>query len=291
MGKPAYLITGGSGQLGVAIARAAALREIEIYAPPRSVLDLNQEHSIRNVIRSRQWTAVINCGAYTAVDKAESEAPIAYAVNALAPGIIAQETAEARIPIIHVSTDYVFDGTKAEPYNENDTVCPVSVYGSSKEAGETAVRTNNPIHAIIRTAWVVSAGGANFINTMLKLGAERQVIKVVHDQIGCPSSANDIANALLTVAQNLGGRGDTWHYVNDGDASWYDLAAYVFAETARRNWANPTLMPITSEEYPTPAKRPANSRLSINKIRTDFAITPRPWQAAVEEILAERLNR
>lgn len=291
MGKPAYLVTGGSGQVGAAVARVAALRGIEVYAPPRSVLDLNQGQSIRDAIRSRQWAAVINCGAYTGVDKAESEVAIAQAVNALAPAIIAQETARVRIPIIQVSTDYVFDGTKPEPYDEADKVCPIGVYGSTKEAGETAVRNNNPHHAIIRTAWVVSAGGANFINTMLRLGLERSVIKVVQDQVGCPSSANDIANALLTVAQDLDGRGDTWHFVNDGKASWYDLAAHIFAETARRDLPTPTLMPITSEEYPTPAKRPANSRLSTKKIEADFAIVPRPWQTAVDEILIERLNR
>lgn len=291
MGKPAYLVTGGSGQVGAAILRAATSRELEIYAPPRSVLDLNREQSIRDVIRSRQWAAVINCGAYTGVDQAETEPVIAHAVNAVAPAIIAQETARARIPIIQVSTDYVFDGAKLEPYDESDRVCPIGVYGATKAAGETAVRNNNPYHAIIRTAWVVSAGGANFIDTMLRLGVERSVIKVVQDQVGCPSSANDIANALLTVAQDLSGRGDTWHFVNDGIASWHDLANHIFAETAHRDLPTPTLLPITSEEYPTPAKRPANSRLSTKKIETDFGIVPRPWQTAVDEILVERLNR
>ena len=291
MGKPVYLVTGGSGQVGAAIARAAALRDIDIHAPPRSVLDLNREQSIRDVIRSRQWAAVINCGAYTGVDKAESEVAIAQSVNAVAPAIIAQETARVRIPVIQVSTDYVFDGTKPEPYDETDKVCPIGVYGSTKEAGEAAVRDNNPDHAIIRTAWVVSAGGANFINTMLRLGRERSVVKVVHDQVGCPSSADDIADALLTVAQKLNGRGDTWHFVNDGKASWHDLAAHIFAETARRDLPTPTLTPITSEEYPTPAKRPANSRLSTKKFAADFGIVPRPWQTAVDDILIERLSR
>lgn len=291
MSKLAYLVTGGSGQIGSAIARVAALRGIEVYAPPRSVLDLNREQSIRDAIGIRRWAAVINCAAYTSVDRAESEGEVAQAANAAAPAIIAQETERMGIPIVQVSTDYVFDGAKPEPYNEADKVCPIGVYGITKEAGETAVRNNNPNHAIIRTAWVVSAGSANFIDTMLRLGRARSVMKVVHDQVGCPSSAIDIADALLTVAQDLDGRGDTWHFVNAGKASWYELAANIFAETARKDLPTPTLLPITSEEYPTPAKRPANSRLSTKKIEADFAIVPRPWETAIDEILAERLNK
>lgn len=241
-------------------------------------------------IRASQWSAIVSCAAYTAVDRAESEPDLAHAFNAVAPRILAEEAARANIPIIHVSTDYVFDGAKDQPYVESDSVNPMGVYGRSKEAGEAAVRAASPNHAIIRTAWVVSADGANFVNTMLRLGSERTELGVVNDQVGCPSSANDIAQALLTVANALGDRSGTWHFVNSGQASWYDLAAYVFAAAEAKGLAVPKLNPISTAQYPTPATRPANSRLSSDKFAADFDFVPRPWQAAINDILAERLG-
>lgn len=241
-------------------------------------------------VAAQDWTAVINCAAYTAVDKAESEADLAEAINARAPAILARETALLGIPLIHVSTDYVFDGGKPSPYFESDPVLPLGVYGQTKEAGEAAVRAANPHHAIVRTAWVVSARGANFINTMLRLGAERPEVRVVDDQLGCPSNAKDIAAALFTVARDLGDRSGTWHFVNRGEASWHDLARRVFDAAAARGLPTPLLTPITTNEYPTPAARPANSRLDTSKITADFGIDPRPWQDAVDDILTERLG-
>ena len=284
------LVTGGSGQVGGAFVRQAALNDIATVAPQRSELDLTSSDSITAFVRASKWSAIVNCGAYTAVDRAESEPELAHMINAVAPGILASEATRANIPFIHVSTDYVFDGSKHEAYVETDAVNPVGVYGRTKEAGEAAVRAACSNYAIIRTAWVVSAGGANFINTMLRLGAQRAELNVVSDQVGCPSSAHDIALALLRVTERLSDRAGTWHFVNSGHASWYDLAAHVFATANAKGLPVPKLHPISSAEYPTPAKRPANSRLNTTRFSADFDLAPRPWQTAIDDILAERLG-
>ena len=290
MAKAPILLTGGTGQVGQAVVRHAAERGLEIFAPTRAQMDLTNAHSIANIIAGRPWSAVINCAAYTAVDRAETDAELAEQVNAMAPAIFAAETAKWDIPIIHVSTDYVFDGTKNAPYVEEDPVNPLGVYGRTKEKGESAVRTLNPRHAIIRTAWVVSAGGVNFINTMIRLASERPEINVVNDQIGCPSNASDIADALLAVTENPHAQYGTWHFVNDGEASWYDLAAHIFDHMKRRGLPTPVLNAIPTSQYPTPAARPSNSLLSTAAIQRDFGIQPRQWHGAIDAILAERFS-
>ena len=284
------LLTGGTGQVGQAVLRLAAEQGLEILAPNRAQLDLTNVQSIADMVASRQWSAVINCAAYTAVDRAETEVELAEQVNAVAPAIFAAESAKRDIPIIHVSTDYVFDGTKDSPYTEEDAVNPLGVYGRTKEMGEAAVRELNPRHAIIRTAWVVSAGGANFLNTMIRLAGERAEISVVDDQIGCPSNASDIAQALLNVAHQ-NGRYGTWHFVNCGEASWFDLATRLFAEMASRGLPTPNVHAIPTSQYPTPAKRPGNSRLATAAIERDFGIHPRHWHDAVDSIFAERFSK
>lgn len=288
MSKPLILLTGGTGQVGQAVLRHAAERGLDIFAPNRAQMDLTNAQSITDMVASRPWSAVINCAAYTAVDRAETDAELAAQVNAIAPGIFAAETAKRDIPVIHVSTDYVFDGTKNAPYVEEDAVNPLGVYGRTKENGEIAVRTLNPRHAIIRTAWVVSAGGANFINTMIRLASERPEVNVVNDQIGCPSNASDIADALLAVTEHPHAQYGTWHFVNSGEASWFELAAYIFANMRRRGLATPSLNAIPTSQYPTPAERPINSRLSTSAIQRDFGIQPRHWHDAIDAILAER---
>lgn len=290
MPKGPILLTGGTGQVGQAVLRYAEQHGLEMVAPNRTQMDLTNAQSIAHMVASRPWSAVINCAAYTAVDRAETDAELAEQVNVVAPAIFAAETAARDIPIIHVSTDYVFDGTKGAPYTEEDAVNPLGVYGRTKEMGESAVRTLNPRHAIIRTAWVVSAGGANFVNTMIRLASERPEVNVVNDQIGCPSSAQDIAEALLVVAEHLQEQYGTWHFVNSGDASWYDLAARIFANMDRRGLPTPVLKAIPSSQYPTPAKRPSNSRLSTLAIQRDFGIKPRHWHDAIDAILAERFK-
>jgi dTDP-4-dehydrorhamnose reductase len=290
MSTAPILLTGGTGQVGQAVLRHAQERGLEIVAPNRAQMDLTNEQSIAEMVASRPWSAVLNCAAYTAVDRAETDAELAEQVNAVAPAILAVETATRDIPIIHVSTDYVFDGTNGAPYTEDDAVNPLGVYGRTKEMGESAIRSHNPKHAIIRTAWVVSAGGANFINTMIRLASERPEVSVVDDQVGCPSSALDIAETLLVVAEHLPEQWGTWHFVNGGDASWYDLAARIFANMDRRGLASPVLKAIPSSQYPTPAQRPSNSRLSTLAIQRDFGIKPRHWHDAIDAILAERFE-
>ena len=277
--KP-ILVTGGSGQVGTALRGLGERFGVEIVAPDRAELDLTDAASIERAVAARDWSAVINAGAYTAVDKAESEAELAFAINADAPAVLARATAVRGVPLLHVSTDYVFDGAKDEPYVEDDPVAPLGVYGASTEAGERAVRDANPAHVILRTAWVFSPWGQNFVKTMLRLGAERPELRVVDDQRGCPTSAIDIAKALLTIA--AAPRYGTWHFVCGGEASWFEFARAIFA----RAGAKPMLVPIPAADYPTPAKRPANSRLAVAKIDRDYGIRPRHWTEALDEVMA-----
>jgi dTDP-4-dehydrorhamnose reductase len=235
---------------------------------------------------------VISAGAYTAVDKAESDVVSAWRVNALGPAALAAATAKAGAPLIHISTDYVFSGDKPGYYVEGDPVSPLGVYGASKEAGEQAVRTANPRHVVLRTAWLVSPHGNNFVKSMLRLGAERPTLRVVDDQRGCPTSATDLAGAVMAVTQRLvddpaSPVGD-YHFVNAGEASWCEFARAIFEIAAAYGRAAPTVEPITTADYPTPARRPANSRLSTEKIHRDFGVAPRPWRVALDEII-ERL--
>jgi len=279
------LVTGGSGQVGGALARLAPAG-MDLVTPGRTDLDLSAPSALAAIIASRPWAAVVNCAAYTAVDRAESDVVAAWQVNALAPAALAAATAAAGIPIIHVSTDYVFDGSKPDFYGEEDPVAPIGVYGASKEGGEQAVRTANPRHLILRTAWVVSATGANFVKTMLRLGAERPQLRVVADQRGCPTSADDIARAILTILPRLAdGPHGTYHFVNAGEATWHGLAEAVFARAAIHGRPAPAVEPIGTSDYPTPAARPANSRLACDKIARDFGIRPRDWHEAVDEIV------
>ena len=283
------LVTGGTGQIGIELRR----RSSAVVAPGRADLDLDDPQAIAAIVAARPWAAVINTAAYTAVDKAESDVAAAWRRNADAPAILAAETARLGIPLVQVSTDYVFDGSKAGAYLPGDATAPLGVYGASKLAGEVAVRSANPRHAIVRTAWVMSAHRDNFVKTMLRLGRERDHLRVVADQHGCPTSAADIADALLVIAARLAdpaGPGGTWHFVNRGEASWHELATAVFAGVARRGGAVPSIEPITTADYPTPARRPANSRLDTATLERDFGIRPRPWLAALDDILAELLD-
>ena len=289
-GNGPILVTGGSGQVGGAFVRLAQARGYAVCSPTRSALDLADPASVEAFVASDKWSCVVNCAAYTAVDQAETDVEQAYHANAVAPGILAQMTARKGIPIIHISTDYVFDGTKAEPYVETDTIAPLGVYGASKAEGEAAVRSGNPDHAILRTAWVLSAHGKNFLTTMLRLGAEREQLGVVCDQFGCPTAADDLAEAIMAVITQSAATGKTWHAVNGGSTSWHGLAKQIFASAAQAGFRSPAINPITTAEYPTPAKRPANSRLSTDLIQTDLGLVFRPWQSAVSAIVAEYLQ-
>lgn len=288
------LITGGKGQVGTELQRLSWPAGIEIYAPDRHGLDLASPAALESLVASRSFAAVINAGAYTAVDKCEVEVAQAWMVNAVAPAVLARATALTGIPLVHVSTDYVFDGAKAAPYVETDAVGPLGVYGASKEGGEQGVRTGNSRHAIVRTAWVLSAHGNNFVKTMLRAGRERPLLRVVDDQHGCPTSAADLAAALAKITLRMMADAQapcgTWHFVNSGSVTWHGLACEIFAQAASMGGPSPQVQPITTAQYPLPARRPANSRLATTKLGLDYAIVPRPWQAALGDILAELLK-
>ena len=287
------LLTGGDGQLGTEIRRLAPAHW-RIDAPDERELDLTDLDAVAAKVASQPWSAVISAGAYTAVDKAESDIVTAWRINALGPAALAAASAKAGAPIIQLSTDYVFSGDKAGYYVEGDAVAPLGVYGASKEAGEQAVRTANPRHVILRTAWLVSPHGANFVKTMLRLGAERPALRVVDDQRGCPTSATDLAGAVIAVTRRLVEDpappvGD-YHFVNAGEASWCEFARAIFQAAEAYGRPAPTVEAITAAEYPTPSRRPANSRLSTDKIRRDFGVEPRPWRVALDEIIARLLT-
>lgn len=287
------LLTGGTGQVGTEFQRLAP-RDWKIDAPTREILNINDPASIRAFAARERWTAIVNAAAYTAVDRAESEIMQAWQANALGPAALAEVSAETGIPLLHISTDYVFDGTAPRAYVEDDAIGPLGVYGATKQAGEQAVRTANPHHIVLRTAWVVSPHGKNFVKTMLKLGSEQEILRVVNDQRGCPTSAEDIAQTIIALLPQLivepKAAAGTYHFVNAGEASWFDLAQYVFAHAAASGFRVPVVEPITTAQYPTPAARPANSRLATGKIERTFAIKPRPWQSAISDVVDACLN-
>jgi dTDP-4-dehydrorhamnose reductase len=233
---------------------------------------------------------VINAAAYTAVDRAESEPDAAWAANCTGPARLAAACREAAIPLIHISTDYVFDGSKAGTYREDDPVNPLGVYGRSKEAGDRAIREALAEHVILRTAWVYSAHGHNFVKTMLRLAGERPVLRVVADQTGSPTSAADIAAAIAGVVRRLAAGGAQWgtyHFVGAGAVTWHGFAEAIFGLAAPWRGPPPRVEAITTADYPTPARRPANSVLDCRYIGEAFGITPRPWREALADVIRE----
>lgn len=292
MADPVHiLITGGAGQIGLELQAADWPVGVVIHAPTRTDLDLGDIASVKAAFASTPFAAVINSGAYTAVDKAETEVAAAFAANAMGPAVLAEVTHKAGVPLIQVSTDYVFDGSKEVLYVEDDPVGPLGVYGASKLAGEFAVRSGNPRSVVLRTAWVLSIHRTNFLKNMLRLAAERPALRVVEDQYGCPTSARDIAAALKTITLGMIADANAptgvYHFVNAGETNWADLAREIFAISAAADGPSTAVEGIPSTAYPTPARRPSNSRLSTDKLSRDYAIRPRPWQDAVAEIIVE----
>lgn len=284
-----WLLTGGTGQVGLALRRIAPAG-VEIVAPGRTQLDLADPQDVGSWLHG--VSAVINCAAYTAVDQAECEPEQAMQVNATAPGILARAAAQTGIPLVHVSTDYVFPVDGTGPWREHDRALPGNTYGESKFAGEQAVRASGARHAIIRTAWVVSADGTNFVKTMLRLGAEREVLRVVADQRGTPTHAGDLASALVTIARRFTGNPDqpsgTWHCTNAGETTWHGLATRIFARAEELGLKVPEVVePIRTADYPTRAVRPQDSRLDCSLIARDFGIALRSWEEAVSDIVGE----
>ena len=286
------LLTGANGQVGWEIARRSA----GVRALGRGELDITDGGEVRRVIESARPSVVVNAAAYTAVDKAESERTLAFAVNEAGPRNLATACAAFGIPLIHISTDYVYDGAKPGPYTEDDPVAPLGVYGASKLAGEQAVRETKARAIILRTAWVYGVHGHNFVKTMLRIGAEREVLRVVDDQRGCPTSAADLADAVLTLAVRLsaGPVADsafgTFHCVGSSETTWHGFARGIF-EAARPYLAKvPRVEPITTADYPTPARRPVNSVLDCDKLRAIHGIALPGWPTSLREMLAETLQ-
>ncbi len=287
------LLAGGSGQLAQEL-QPILLSVGEVIAVDRTCVDLSQPETIRQAMADIQPDLVINSGAYTAVDKAESEPQLAHAVNGIAPGIFAEECEKLGASLIHFSTDYVFDGSSGSAYLETASTNPLGTYGKSKLAGEEAIRQAGSRHIIIRTAWVYGNGGkGNFVKTMLRLGKEREEIRVVADQIGSPTWTADLAAATTQIIPGIGLEGfGTYHYTNSGVCSWYDFAIAIFEEAEKLGFPLKVqrVIPITTAEYPTPAKRPAFSVLSTTKISALLGTYPPHWRQGLRQMLVRELK-
>ena len=287
------LVFGAGGQIGREVCRAAWPPRYKILPLDRGAVDIAKNAAVTATLAREVPDLVINLAAYTAVDRAESEPEAAWAVNCAGAAHIAAACDERATPLVHLSTDYVFDGRKTEAYLEDDAVEPLNVYGRSKEAGERAVRAALAPHVILRTAWVFGAYGANFVKPMLRLGAERPVLRVVADQRGCPTAAADIAAALVVIAEHVA-RGETkwgtYHFVGDRAVSWHGLAEAIFDLAASRLTACPRIEAITTDQYPTPARRPMNSVLDCRKIEAVFGIHPSPWRLRLASVISEVLR-
>lgn len=278
------LVAGASGQVAQAL-KASAPDGLIVSALGRPDLDVSHVRSVDQVVEQYQPDVVINAAAYTAVDQAEADEAGAFAVNAVGAEALARAASRIDAPILHLSTDYVFDGAKSSPYHEADPVAPLGVYGRSKLAGEAAVAAANPRHLIFRTAWVYSPVGKNFAKTMLRVAGMREEIGVVHDQIGNPTSAADIAGALWQVIDQIILAPDrlvpgVYHLTGSGEASWAEFAEEIFRISAAAGGPSARVNRITTAEYPTPTQRPANSRLDCSKLSRVFGLILPHWQAS-----------
>jgi dTDP-4-dehydrorhamnose reductase len=285
-----FLLLGGTGQIGEEFRALAMPDDVEVVAPSRSALDLEDAGAIARVIAAEPWSVVINAAGYTEVDRAESAEATAFAVNAGAPSRLAVETGRRGIPLVHISTDYVFDGKKGAPYTEQDKVAPLNVYGRSKLAGENAVRAANPRHVILRTSWVYSPYRSNFVKTILRLATERDNLAIVADQRGCPTAARNFAKVCLEVAMRCASEPErapygVYHFAGAGEASWFDFARTIVDMSAGRRARLPQVAPIRTLEYPTPATRPLDTRLDCTAIVREFGVELRPWREGLEETI------
>ena len=294
------LLLGSNGQVGWELQRSLAPLG-ELKACDRKTVDLETLKSLQTTVREYSPTVIVNAAAYTAVDKAESEPDKARQINAKAVGLLADEAKRLGAWLVHYSTDYVFDGEKAEPYVENDKVNPLCVYGKTKLEGEEAIIESGVKHLIFRTSWVFSARGANFAKTMLRLASEREELKVVADQTGAPTSAELLTDVtalalyrIATDAQFAEKAAGIYHLTASGETNWREYAQLVIRvaeESGIRLKAKPeTVLPVSTSEYPTPAKRPLNSRLNTKKLRNTFGINLPPWQDGVIRMLDETLG-
>lgn len=268
-----FLVTGANGQLGNEF--RLLLKEKALYVD-RTELDITDKKTVLDFVRPEKFSAVINCAAYTAVDKAEDDFEAAEKINCFGP----ENLALSGVPLIHVSTDYVFNGQNCRPYAETDATAPCSVYGRTKSAGEQAVLKNADTALVIRTAWLYSEFGNNFVKTMRRLGQEKNSLNVVFDQVGTPTYAKDLAQAIVEILPQLKkGMKGIYHFSNEGVCSWYDFAVAVMKKFGLKC----KVLPIESSQYPTKAKRPFYSVLNKSKIKNDFNISIRHWEEALQE--------
>lgn len=284
------LLIGNNGQVGTELQNILS-SDYQVIGLARPEIDLTQGHNLRQIIQAVKPEIIINAAAYTAVDKAESEAEIAHKVNAIAPQIIAAESQKLGSFLIHISTDYVFDGNSNYPYQENDITNPLSIYGQTKLAGEMAIQQACTDYIILRTAWVYGTyGKGNFVKTMLRVGKDRPEVRVVADQIGSPTWAHDIADTISKIIPQLTSEiSGIYHYTNSGVASWYDFAIAIFEEAQKLGFPMQInqVIPITTPEYPTPAKRPAYSVLACGKISQLLGTYPPHWRQRLILMLKE----
>lgn len=285
------LVTGGAGQLARAIAARADVRRVG-----RPEFDFDAPETIPGLLRNAAPSLIVNAAAYTAVDKAESEPEAADRANRQGPALLARYAAEADIPLIHVSTDYVFDGTKAAPYVETDPTNPTGVYGATKRAGEEEVLALCPKAVILRTSWVYASEGKNFVLTMLGAARRLPKLRVVADQRGCPTNADDLADAVLAVAARLG---DGWrdeyrgifHAAGTGETTWHGFASAIFAAAEPHGLARPEVEAIRTDDWPTPARRPADSRLDTAKLGAVFGVQLPHWEPSLRRTVAQIFAR
>ncbi|RON53445.1 dTDP-4-dehydrorhamnose reductase [Pseudomonas frederiksbergensis] len=285
------LISGQHGQVSRELQRRlGGLGELIVLG--RDQLDLAQPEQIRQHVQKLRPDLIINAAAHTAVDQAESEPELAFAINATAPGILAREARELDIPLIHYSTDYVFDGSKAAPYNEDDAPNPLGVYGKSKLAGEHAITEVQGQHLILRTSWVYSTHGRNFLLTMQRLLQEKPELRIVADQIGAPTWAGTIASSTVALIERWqagqAGAWGTYHLTAQGETSWFGFAQAIGDALRAQGKPCATLLPIPSSDYPTPAARPLNSRLDCTRLQREWGVSQPDWQTALRECLAEQ---
>jgi dTDP-4-dehydrorhamnose reductase len=290
------LVTGRTGQLAAALADTASAHGLTLQCLERPILDIERPASIAQVLSAHSPSLVINAAAYTNVDAAEDDAAAAYRANRDGPAELAKLCAAAGIPLIHISTDYVFDGRKGAPYVESDVTAPQGVYGASKLAGECAVLTLCPRAVVLRTAWLYSPTGKNFVRTMLAAGERNGNLRVVADQIGCPTSAQDLARVVLGIAGQLcDGWNDRcagiYHAAGAGAATWHELATATFAAAMRHGRRAPCVEPITTREWPTRAVRPPDSRLDCSRLAAVFGLRLPAWQDSVRQTVDTILSR
>jgi dTDP-4-dehydrorhamnose reductase len=288
------LVTGAGGMTGSEVCEQATAAGWLVQPLSHEDADITDARMLTDVTRKFRPDVVVNAAGYTAVDRAESEADVAMAVNSDGARNVARAAASAGAPVIHISTDYVFNGEARSPYEPDAKTAPVSVYGKTKLAGESAVLDENPNHVIVRTSWVFSHRGANFVRTMLRLGEERDELRVVEDQIGRPTSATDLASALLIVALAIidnPALAGTYHFANAGETSWFGFAQGIFEQArALGERHTPRIVPIPTSEFPTAAQRPAYSVLDTTSFSERFGVEPRSWQSAVRDTVALSLR-